>query len=159
MLLGGMAGMVAAGSLLPKRAQAAGLTQEDIAAATGPLNFIGAEPYQVRDTWPAGLDINWAYNTSNEDVIVKTTQAGTFDALIIYQGMIDQLRKLDRIEPIDTSLLSNWDLVAPMFRDAEVIRRDGEIYAIPFMWGYGYLEYNADFVKAPASYEDLWPRS
>ena len=74
---------------------------------------------------------------------------------IIYQGEIDQLRKLDRIEPIDTSLLENWNKIAPLFRDSEVIRRDGKVYAVPFHWGYGYLEYNADEVAAPKSYDDL----
>lgn len=141
--------------LVPGAAFASGMTQESVNAATGPVNMLGSQPYEVRDTWPKELDVTWAYNTTNEEILTKTTQAGAFDALIIYQGQIDQLRKLDRIEPIDTSLLSNWELVAPMFRDAEVIRRDGEVYAIPFHWGYGYLEYNADHVEAPTSYEDL----
>ena len=140
----------------PHRAVAAGnLTLEDVQAATGPVNMLGSQPYQVEATWPEELDVTWAYNTTNEEILTKTAERGAFDALIIYQGQIDQLRKLDRIAPIDTSLLSNWELVAPMFREAEVIRRDGEIYAIPFHWGYGYLSYNADHVDAPTSYEDL----
>ena len=65
------------------------------------------------------------------------------------------LRKLDRIETIDTGLLENWNKIAPLFRDSNVIRRDGKVYAVPFHWGYGYLEYNADEIPAPKSYNDL----
>ena len=131
------------------------LTAADVKDATGSLSILGSQPYETRASWPAGLDISWAYNTTNEEILTKTTQAGTFDLCIIYQGEIDQLRKLDRIEPIDTGLLENWNKVAPLFRDSEVIRRDGKVYAVPFHWGYGYLEYNADEVAEPKSYNDL----
>lgn len=141
--------------MLPGRSHAADLTAKDVEGATGPLNMLGSQPYEVRESWPSDLDITWAYNSTNEEILTKTTQPGTFDALIIYQGEIDQLRKLDRIQPIDVSLLPNWELVAPMFREADVIRRDGEVYAVPLHWGYGYLEYNADHVEEPKSFEDL----
>lgn len=131
------------------------LTAADVKDATGSLSILGSQPYETRASWPAGLDISWAYNTTNEEILTKTTQAGTFDLCIIYQGEIDQLRKLDRIEPIDTGLLENWNKIAPLFRDSEVIRRDGKVYAVPFHWGYGYLEYNADEVAEPKSYNDL----
>lgn len=154
-------GLAAAGAapfaaMLPASAAfAATPTLEEVQNATGPLNMLGSQPYEAREFWPSDLQVNWAYNTTNEEIITKTTQPGTFDAVIIYQGMIDQLRKLDRIEPIDTSLLTNWDKIAPLFRDTEVIRRDGAIYAVPFHWGYGYLVYNADEVEEPKTYEDL----
>ncbi len=134
---------------------AADLTLDQVEKATGPFNILGSQPYETRDSWPSNLQVNWAYNTTNEEILTKTTQPGTFDAVIIYQGEIDQLRKLNRIEPIDTSLLSNWDKIAPLFRNSEVIRRDGDVYAVPFHWGYGYLEYNADEVAEPKTYEDL----
>jgi spermidine/putrescine-binding protein len=148
-------GLVPALGAMPRPALAQGLSAADVAGAAGPLNVLGSQPYEVRDSWPQDLDITWAYNTTNEEILTKTTQPGTFDMVIIYQGMIDQLRRLDRIEPIDTSLLANWEMMAPMFRDAEVIRRDGEVYAVPLHWGYGYLMYNADHVAEPTSLEDL----
>jgi spermidine/putrescine-binding protein len=144
-----------AGAALPSLAFGQGLTRESVKTAKGPVNILGSEPYQTPESWPSDLNVTWAYNTTNEEILTKTTQPGAFDAVIIYQGEIDQLMKLQRIEPIDVSLLSSWDLVAPMFRDAEVIRRDGKVYAVPFHWGYGYLEYNADKTDAPKSYQDL----
>jgi spermidine/putrescine-binding protein len=136
-------------------ASADSLTAADVAAATGPFNILGSQTYETPASYPSALKVNWAYNTTNEEILTKTTQPGTFDAVIIYQGEIDQLRKLDRIEPIDTSLLSHWNDVAPLFRDARVIRRDGQLFAVPFHWGYGYLEYNADMTAEPKSFADL----
>ena len=144
-----------AGSALPSLAFGQAMSKDGVNAAKGPVNILGSEPYETRNSWPSDLNVSWAYNTTNEEILTKTSQPGTFDAVIIYQGEIDQLMKLDRIEPIDVSLLSNWEEVAPMFRDAEVIRRNGKIYAVPFHWGYGYLEYNADKTEAPKSYGDL----
>lgn len=144
-----------AGGFSPPPTFGKNMSQAGVNAATGPVNILGSQPYETREAWPKDLNVTWAYNTTNEEILTKTAQTGAFDALIIYQGEIDQLRKLDRIEPIDVDLLSNWKLVAPMFRDADVIRRDGKIYAVPFHWGYGYLEYNADKTSAPQSYQDL----
>lgn len=142
--------------LLPRSAFAqSSLTLDEVQNATGPVYILGSQTYEVNDSWPEELDVTWGYNTTNEEILTKTAQAGAFDAIIIYQGQIDQLLKLDRIAAIDPSLLSNWDLVAPMFREAEVLRRNGELYAVPLHWGYGYLSYNADHVEAPTSFEDL----
>src|SRR6185369_12402886 len=67
-------------------ALAADISADDVKNATGPLNMLGSQPYEARDSWPKNLEINWAYNTTNEEIITKTTQPGTFDAVIIYQG-------------------------------------------------------------------------
>ncbi len=142
---------------LPVPVGAAALTPADVAAARGTVNILGSQTYETRASWPSDLNVNWAYNTTNEEILTKTTQPGTFDAVIIYQGEIDQLLKLNRIVPIDTSLLSNWKDVAPLFRNSEVIRRNGDVYAVAFHWGYGYLEYNADKTTEPKSFDDLGP--
>ncbi|MBV9560450.1 MAG: extracellular solute-binding protein [Bradyrhizobium sp.] len=148
-------GLAPLGGLRIPTARAASLTAADVKNAKGPLNILGSQPYETRPSWPSELNISWAYNTTNEEILTKTTQPGTFDMVIIYQGEIDQLRKLDRIEPIDTGLLENWNKVAPLFRDSDVIRRDGKVFAVPFHWGHGYVEYNADEVQPPKSYDDL----
>jgi spermidine/putrescine-binding protein len=151
----GLAGLAAVPVAAPGIARAASITPGDVASAKGTFNILGAQTYETPASYPKTLDVHWAYNTTNEEILTKTTQPGTFDAVIIYQGEIDQLRKLDRIVPVDTALLPNWSQVAPLFRDAQVIRRDGKVFAVPFHWGYGYLEYNADMTAAPKSLDDL----
>jgi spermidine/putrescine-binding protein len=127
----------------------------EIAKASGTLNVLGATSYESHQNDPKGLTVKWAYNTTNEQIITKTTQPGTFDIVIIYQGEIDQLRKLDRIVPIDPTKIPNFAKLSPFFRNASVIHRGGMLYAVPYHWGYGYCEYNKDKVAPPTKYKDL----
>jgi spermidine/putrescine-binding protein len=127
----------------------------DIAKASGTLNLLGAQSYESHENDPAGMSVQWAYNTTNEQIITKTTQPGTFDLVIIYQGEIDQLRKLDRIVPIDPAKIPNFAQLGPFFRDASVIHRNGQLFAVPYHWGYGYCEYNTQKLPPPHSYNDL----
>src|SRR6266403_726534 len=90
----------AALSALPARARAA-TTLDEVKNASGQLNVLGSQVYEVPATYPTGVSVKYAYNTTNEEIITKTTQPGTYDLVVIYQGEIDQLRKLDRIVPID----------------------------------------------------------
>ena len=79
----------------------------EIAKASGTLNVLGATSYESHQNDPKGLTVKWAYNTTNEQIITKTTQPGTFDIVIIYQGEIDQSQagpdRSDRPDEIPTS--------------------------------------------------------
>ena len=133
-----------------------GLTQADIDAATGSVNILSWEWYQVDDAQvPEGMSAEWAYLSTNEDTITKTQQPGAFDVIGIFQGQLNQLLSLDRIEPIDTALLSNWGGMDTMFQDTEVIRSDGQVYAVPFQWGYAYFVYDARQTAEPTSFDLL----
>jgi spermidine/putrescine-binding protein len=130
-------------------------SMSDIQKASGTLNVLGSQSYESHENDPKGLTVKWGYNTTNEQIITKTTQPGTFDVVIIYQGEIDQLRKLDRIVPIDPTKIPNYAKLGPFFRNAPVTHRDGQLYAVPYHWGYGYCEYNKDKVAPPTTYKDL----
>lgn len=134
---------------------APGLTQADIENASGTVNVLSWEWYEVPESQPPGITAQWAYLTANEDTITKTTQPGSFDIVGIFQGEIDQLRLLDRIAPIDTSLLENFSGMNPLFSEAEVIRRDGQVFAVPFQWGYAYITYDRRQTDEPSSLDDL----
>jgi putative spermidine/putrescine transport system substrate-binding protein len=130
-------------------------TADAIAKASGTLNVLGSQTYESHENDPAGLTVKWAYNTTNEQILTKTTQPGTFDVVVIYQGEIDQLRKLDRIVPIDPDKIPNYATLSSFFTDTDVTHRDGQLYAVPYHWGYGYCEYNKDHVAPPTKYSDL----
>jgi spermidine/putrescine transport system substrate-binding protein len=138
---------------------APGLTRADIESASGTVKVLSWEWYEVPESQPPGITAEWAYLTTNEDTITKTTQPGSFDVVGIFQGEIDQLRLLDRIAPIDTSLLENFAGMNPLFAEAEVIRRDGQVFAVPFQWGYAYITYDRRQTDAPTSLDDLMASS
>jgi spermidine/putrescine-binding protein len=131
-------------------------TADEITAAAGNVAVLGWSYYESKANLPTGVTSKWAYLTTNEDTLTKTTQPGQFDAVTIYQGQIDQLREVDRIIPIDTSLLQNWGEMNQFFQDTDVIRRDGDVWAVPYKWGFAFTHFRTDKVDAPPeSFEAL----
>ena len=136
-------------------AASSGLTEAKVMHAKGTVKVLGFSGYQVPQSTPPGMTAKWGYNTTNEQIITKTTQPGSFDLVIITSAIIDQLRLLHRIIPIDVSLIPNWTKIDPFFRNTPFIRREGKIFAVPQHWGYNYTQYNADVVPPPKTYQDL----
>jgi spermidine/putrescine-binding protein len=134
---------------------ASAITVEDVLHAKGVVKILGSAGYQVPQNNPPGVTSTWGYNTTNEQIITKTQVPGTFDMVIIYQGEIDQLQALKRTQSIDISLIPNWHLMDTYFQTNQLIRRHGDVYEVPYHWGYGYCEYNADKVPPPTSFDDL----
>ncbi len=132
-----------------------GLTAAEIQGATGTVKVLGWQWYQVPEENPPGVKAKWGYLAANEDTITKTQQPGSYDIVTIFQGEIDQLLAVDRIVPIDVSLIPNFSGLDPMFQDAQVVRRNGLVYGVPFQWGYAYQVYDARQMSAPTSYADL----
>ena len=91
----------------------------------------------------------------NDDTITKTTNPGDFDLMTIFQGQLNALVKLNRIQPIDTSLLAHFDDLFPFFRQDEAFRRNGHVYAVPIAWGPILVCYDEEKTDKPESYEDL----
>ena len=91
----------------------------------------------------------------NDDTITKTTNPGDFDLMTIFQGQLNALVKLNRIQPIDTSLLQHFDDLFPFFRQDEAFRRNGHVYAVPIAWGPILVCYDEEKTDKPESYEDL----
>src|SRR5579862_5184823 len=146
---GTLASLIAAcgGSSSPSTSTAAsGLTLDKVEHATGTVKVLGFSGYQVPQSTPPGMKAKWGYNTTNEQIITKTVQPGSFDLVIITSALLGQLLLLNRIAPIDVSLLPNWSKLDPFFRNTPFIRADGKIWAIPQHWGYNYTQYNADVV-------------
>jgi spermidine/putrescine-binding protein len=133
----------------------AGVTAAEIQSATGTVKVLGWQWYQVPEEDPPGVTAEWGYLAANEDTITKTQQPGSYDIVTIFQGQIDQLLAVDRIVPIDVSLIPNFSRLDQMFQDTEVIRRNGQVYGVPFQWGYAYQVYDARQMSVPTSFSDL----
>lgn len=149
----------AGGLMLPPwmRPASAAPTADAVAAASGTVKVLVWEGYEYAEAYTGltDIEIEAAYLAANEDTISKTASPGAFDALTIYQGMIDPLRHLGRIQPIDTSLLSNRDKLFAFFRDMDGLSRDGKTYGVPYTWGTMMVLYDADQLDAPQSFDDL----
>jgi putative spermidine/putrescine transport system substrate-binding protein/spermidine/putrescine transport system substrate-binding protein len=166
---GGLAGLVAAcggdddeeegGAGAGGTPQAPALTAEEIAAATGTVRALVWQGYDDKAIFTGleGVKIDPGYLTQNEDVLTKLRvgDRAQFDTTTIFQGYIDPLRELDAIEPIDERLLKNFSGMIPRFQEEEAMRRDGQLYSVPFLWGTMQVNYRSDQVDAPQTLDDL----
>ncbi len=126
-------------------------------AASGDVKVLVWEGYENPDAFASlsAIDIQAAYLAANEDTITKTAAPGAFDLITIYQGMIDPLVKLNRLQSIDESRLSNLGDLYPFFRDTGDFSRGGMRYGVPYTWGTMMVLYDADKTDEPASFDDL----
>lgn len=126
-----------------------------IAAAAGTVNVLGWNYYQVPQFQTAKVKAKWGYLGTNEDTITKSSQSGTFDLTTITSAYEPQLRKADRIQPIDLSLIPNAKNMDPVFLNTASTRYKGKVWGIPMEWGYGYVEYDTRQTTKPRSVADL----
>lgn len=61
------------------------------------------------------------------------------------------------IQPLDEAKLENFDEVVPVLAEEEAFRRDGDLYGVPWVWGYSSVFYDTEEIKeAPSTVADLW---
>lgn len=125
-------------------------------AATS-VNVLVWEGYENSEAFKGLADVTLtpAYLAANEDTITKTGTQGAFDLLTIYQGMIDPLRKVNRIEPIDESKVPNLASLFPLFSEMDTFKRDGQRYAVPYTWGAMMTLFDSEKTDEPKSFSDL----
>jgi spermidine/putrescine-binding protein len=126
-----------------------------IASASGTAKVLGWNYYEVPQFETANVKAKWGYLGTNEDTITKSQQAGTFDLTTITSAYEPQLRKADRIQPIDISRIPNVKNIDPVFLNSPSIRSQGKVWGIPMEWGYGYVEYDTRQTTKPTSFADL----
>lgn len=137
------------------------LTGTRPARAETTVNWVGwqgyDEPLRV-GSFLADNDIalSTTYINTNEEIIARLQAggAGQVDLITIYFGHIPILTAADLLEPIDESRLPGIADVFPEFLNVDVLRRDGQLYAVPFTWGTLSMVYDPAAVAAPTSWTD-----
>jgi spermidine/putrescine-binding protein len=156
--LGGLGALAGCASGSPNAGQAPdpGISLRKVQSARGTVNVLGWAYYEVPQANTTQVASHWGYLGKNEDTITKTAQPGAFDLLTILAGYDDELLAAGRVVPTNPALLSNWHNIDPAFRNSPTIRRNGEVYSVPFQWGYGYLEWDKRHTTKPTSLADLF---
>ncbi|MBM3585646.1 MAG: extracellular solute-binding protein [Alphaproteobacteria bacterium] len=151
----GAAALLAGGGVLASR-PAAAVTRADVDAATGEVNILAWEGYEPEDAFKdLAVTVKRSFVAQNDDTITKTGNPGDFDLMTIFQGQLSALIKLDRIQPIDTTLLNHYGELFPFFREDPSLQRAGKVYAVPIAWGPIIVCYDEDQTAKPESYRDL----
>lgn len=103
------------------------------------------------------------YMDSEEDLLtrLKTSGAGEIDVCLPNCSILPAAIKAGLLEPIDTSKLTNFDSLFERFKtQEECFGEDGQMYAVPFVWGSTGIAYNTELMsEAPTSLNVLFDES
>lgn len=176
-LKSGQSGLARTRLVLPpmsRRAFSLGMLATGAAAASGlfpgrahaavDVNYMGWQGYDtgidVDDFYRKNdIALQTTYMAGNEEIIaaIQGGGKGTMDVVTPVASYVPFYARLGALAPLDLSRIPNFEKLFPVFRDMENIRVDGQVYALPFIWGSVPLMYNANVVtEVPTSWMDLF---
>jgi putative spermidine/putrescine transport system substrate-binding protein/spermidine/putrescine transport system substrate-binding protein len=129
-------------------------------AATN-VTFVGWQGYDTPlADYAAAHDavIDATYIGDSNQIISKLQSGGvgTVDIVTPNATYVPLLVKLDTLMPLDESKLSNLPKVIPFFLNNPSVRIDGNLYAVPYVWGGVPMMYDpAAVTEKPDSWNDV----
>lgn len=104
-----------------------------------------------------GVDVRTATFESLDEAAAKLKSGFTTDVIEVCLDEAKPLLDADLLAPIDTSKLSNWNDLAPTFRDANGVTVDGNVIMVPVSSGpHGIIYSTEDIPDGVDSYTALF---
>ena len=138
------------------QARAAGELGDRVSIAPWP-NYFDPANYEAF-TKETGVAIDDAAFGSNEEMLAKLQAGGTgWDVFVPTNYTISTYVDLDLIEPLDLSLLPNYDPTSVESRFADAGTVNGTVYAVSKNWGTtGYAVNTAKVTEKMTSWKQFW---
>ena len=105
-----------------------------------------------------GYTVVHDYISSFPEVFAKLrTNPGYYDVVVLNAAFTLQAAEEGLIQPIDTSLLTNYADLYPDMRDSPQLNNDGKVWGVAWVWGGTSVTYDTDkFPTPPTSLDVLW---
>ncbi|MGY8995594.1 MAG: extracellular solute-binding protein [Alphaproteobacteria bacterium] len=87
------------------------------------------------------------YFSDEQEGIAKVRGGFNIDVVHVCTDNLQFWRGYDLIEPLDISKLENWDSVLPSLQDMPGVQEDGNLWMIPWDWGFTSVIYRTDIVS------------
>jgi len=103
--------------------------------------------------------VNAAYMGSSDELMAKLRggSAGNYDVISPSSDVATSLAESGLAAPLDLSKIPSYSQTSQQLRDLPLVRVDGKVYGVPFMWGPNPLLYDTTYFKtAPQSWSELW---
>ena len=135
------------------------------AAAAQEIRVLNWQGYGTDEAWAleifeaeTGISVVHDYFNSEQEMLTRLrTNPGAYDVVLINAAFTGQAVDEGLIEPVDPSLISNFDDLSADLRDHPYLGRDGEVYGVSWVWGATSYAVNTDvFEEVPTSIEILW---
>jgi spermidine/putrescine transport system substrate-binding protein len=105
--------------------------------------------------------ISASYMGSSDELVAKLRggSAGNYDVISPSSDVATMISQAGLAAPLDLSKLPSYQQLSSKLRDMPLVKANGNIYGVPFMWGPNPLIYDTTaFPKAPESWNSLWDR-
>ncbi len=106
-----------------------------------------------------GGNVKNVYFTSEDDLLQMLRQGGMgkIDVVLPNLEYVQPAASGGLLQPIDPSRIKSWTSLEGKFRELPSLRRNGQLYAVPWVQGATSLAANPELVKpAPTSWKVLW---
>ncbi len=105
----------------------------------------------------SGIAMEKTYINANEEIITKLAAGGTgsIDLITMYFGYLQPMARAGLLEPFDVAKAPNAEKVIPEFMDSEALRHDGQLYGVPWTWGFLPMMYDPAAIPTPTSWKDV----
>lgn len=135
-------------------------TEEAVGGTLKFLGWEGEEAKAVTAVWRKenGVSIDVTPMSAQADILNALTIGTPLDLINPFNGFIPVLDDAGLLQPFDRSLIPNFKDLFPVLKNADwVYGKDGEIVAVPIIWGDGPYVYTPDDIPAapPKSVLDL----
>lgn len=103
--------------------------------------------------------VNAAYMGSSDELVAKLRggSASNYDVISPSSDVATSIVQAGMVAPLDLSKIPSYHQTSQQLRDLPLVRSDGKVYGVPFMWGPNPLLYDTSYFKTPPqSWTELW---
>src|SRR6267378_1161817 len=103
--------------------------------------------------------VSASYMGSSDELVSKLRggSAGNYDVISPSSDVATSIAAAGLALPLDLSQIPSYSLLSPQLTSLTLVRINGQVYGVPFMWGPNPLIYDATaFPKTPDTWNILW---
>jgi putative spermidine/putrescine transport system substrate-binding protein/spermidine/putrescine transport system substrate-binding protein len=103
--------------------------------------------------------VSASYMGSSDELVAKLRggSAGNYDVISPSSDVVTMISEAGLAAPLDLSKLPAYEKLSPKLRAMPLVRVNGSVYGVPFMWGPNPLLYDSKaFAAPPVSWAAMW---
>jgi spermidine/putrescine-binding protein len=103
--------------------------------------------------------VSASYMGSSDELVAKLRggSAGNYDVISPSSDVATMISEAGLAAPLDLSKLRTYEQLSPKLRAMPLVRVNGNVYGVPFMWGPNPLLYDSKvFAAPPQSWTAMW---
>jgi spermidine/putrescine-binding protein len=142
-----------------------GATDSDLPFAGETLTVMNWQGYGSDSEWATtrfeeltGAKVEHVYRNSDADGlnILQNGGLGTVDVALVNHGYLDIMNDAGLLQPIDLDLVPSYANVYPDLTEVSSLTRDGELYGVPWLWGFTSLASDQEVTGEISSWDAMW---